>query len=145
MTTTLAEFLLARIDADERSARAATAGESGVWVDSLAETGDGENIFYTVTDEQRLDDDYGYFVDLTARYGKAGRERAEHIARHDPTRVLAECEAKRAAVEQYVEWFNPNTRVDGEISGVVARHILAGIVPAMAAVYSDHPDYGTWN
>lgn len=142
---TLTEFLLARIDADERAAREATAGESGVWVDSLAETGDGENIFFTVTDEQRLDDDYGYFVDLTARYGKGGRERAEHIARHDPARVLAECESKRRVVALHSRGHECPHSEDGGHADWYGegdeRWPDCQTLRLLALPYANHPDY----
>ena len=111
---TLTEFLLTRIAEDEvvaRLAQSVIAGTDGDWQDvtqplTLAKTLAGEL--------------------WAQKYGYA----YEHIARHDPARVLAECEAKRLIVEHFSE-----TGIDflGEIARVPLR--------ALAAVYADHPDY----
>ncbi len=50
-----------------------------------------------------------------------------HAARHDPTRVLAECAAKRAIIEQ----------AERSDSGWWESIYVA----ILAAVYADHPDY----
>ena len=52
-----------------------------------------------------------------------------HIARHDPARVLVECEAKRRIVEEY-------TFDDGTPAREGENALLY-----LAAVYPDHPDY----
>lgn len=71
----------------------------------------------------------------------------EHIARHDPARVLAECEAKRRIVDAYSQ---AKRLRSGDIEGLtdldharlggeyVALHAA---VVRLAAVYADHPDY----
>ncbi|WGM21826.1 DUF6221 family protein [Paenarthrobacter sp. OM7] len=51
---------------------------------------------------------------------------AEHIARFDPDRVIRECIVKRGIV---AGWSKPDSST--------GRMLMA----AMAAVYSDHPDY----
>jgi hypothetical protein len=58
------------------------------------------------------------------------RER-DHIIRHDPARILAEIEAKRALVDEF-ERCGPNTQ---GYSG------LRFAVRVLATVYADHPDY----
>ncbi len=57
---------------------------------------------------------------------------AEHIARWDPARVLAECEAKRRIIEQVrdVKW-----------GGFAVRDT---ILELLALPYADHPDYRAW-
>ena len=69
----------------------------------------------------------------------------EHIARHDPARVLAECAAKRAIVDlakkasEFEKWYD-----DYEWQGTVeGSEPLTGdaILYALAAVYKDHADY----
>jgi hypothetical protein len=45
-----------------------------------------------------------------------------HVARHDPARVLAECEAKRVIVKE--------SKPDED-----------WVLYVLAAVYADHPDY----
>jgi hypothetical protein len=63
----------------------------------------------------------------TSRHHHAGS--AAHVARHDPARVLAECEAKRRIVDSegspYVEGHVPATRT----------------LRFLALPYADHPDY----
>lgn len=84
----LITWLRAQLDEDERIARAAAqhgatwrAGEPGIYPSNTA-THPGPIITGTWGD---LDDDY-----------------AQHIARHDPARVLAEVEAKRQIIDAYL-------------------------------------------
>jgi Family of unknown function (DUF6221) len=76
--------------------------------------------------------------------------RVEHIARHDPARVLREVAANRAILEYYVEPPNGfrtgNAEVissaeggSGRAAGVLT--VIEAIVLDLAAVWSDHPDY----
>lgn len=116
---TLTDFLLARIAEDEAGARAASPGpwriagtdderdDEDTWPgDVLAVDGIKAAESFALTDRQQ--------------FATAG-----HIARHDPARVLAECEAKRRIVEL----------CDGfDEQGREVRQLLA--LP-----YADHPDY----
>jgi uncharacterized protein DUF6221 len=85
-TTTLADFLLARIDEDETAAKGAAKADSDHW---------------------RHSDDSVYIADIGAPVAVGpysaglGELTATHIARHDPARVLVECEAKRRIVEEH--------------------------------------------
>lgn len=107
----IAEFLEARIREDEAVARASLRGGDGEWRrqdpigwDSCRVEGHGIVIY-----DEGGHDEY----------------QADHIARHDPARVLRECAAK--------------------------RHLLASVDPddeteqwlpyILASVYADHPDY----
>jgi hypothetical protein len=108
----LVEFLRDRLDEDEAAARAATPGpwkQSGIgeygWGVSFSRPGAG----------------------VEAEDGDQGRADAEHIARHDPARILAEVEAKRALLRGAEEW-------EG---GTLLYYILA----PLARVYCDHPDF----
>ena len=129
---TLTEFLLARIAEDEAGAQAA-ATYSAEWAvaDEFNET-----VLLAASDE------YGHTFDST--YGQI----APHIARHDPVRVLAECEAKRRIVGLmgYVResWEN-GTRGRGrvmwpDVNRREKMHALT-ILENLATVYADHPDY----
>ena len=114
----LTEFLLARIAEDEvvaRLAQSVIAGTDGDWQDvtqplTLAKTLAGEL--------------------WAQKYGYA----YEHIARHDPARVLAECEAKRRIVEAH----RKQVEDDDPRAWIVASQIA---LRSLAAVYADHPDY----
>jgi hypothetical protein len=67
---------------------------------------------------------------------------ARHIARHDPARVLAECEAKRRIVEEH-----PDYGGYGESCARCAESSIdlapwpCPTLRALASVWSDHPDY----
>lgn len=114
MSGDLVAFLRARLDEDEAVARAATAG---AW--ELVRAPDGS--WYV--DPGDLDDVAN--VDRTAD--------AEHIARHDPARVLRDVAANRAIVDECermsqpfpAEWLSPQGQ----------------ILRALASTYADHPEY----
>jgi hypothetical protein len=107
---TLAEFLAARLGEDEADAEAACGSH---WT------------------AQDPDDDYeADRVWVSGDRGlvcRAGFRTADHIARHDPARVLREVEAMRGILEAH-------RRVPTDSGLAVAVHHLA-------TVYADHPDY----
>jgi len=124
--TGITEFLLARIEDDEKGADTATYGSRRSWVlnsgDQSVVTGAGaETPCWEV---------------------------AQHIARHDPARVLAECKAKRAIIDmaqiedhvEYVAGHAPHPPCPGyeECSEACTS---AEILLALARIYADHPDY----
>ena len=132
---TRTEFLLARIAEDDAVAREATPGpwwnESGT-----------------------VHAPYPFGRDLTAGNGGAchpldaqggnGRDAdadAEHASRHDPARVLAECESKRRIVEEYVgeEWVISQGHVTDWTQGAQAARETA--LRFLASVYAAHDDY----
>ena len=119
----LVEFLRARLDEDEATARAATVGPWTVNDPEFAEairSADG--------------------VDVVAggRWGGeapvfASTEDALHIARHDPARVLAETEAKRRLVDGIAD------------APQRARTSLPSSRPGMSCAYSRFPTRDTRN
>lgn len=116
---TLTEFLLARIAEDEAVARAVAdlTGESNRWwVDGPAQ-------------ESRK-----HWVYATGEKFKY-REVADHIARHDPARVLAECEAKRRIVAALGDWD------DGYVWSSSTGSRAEDALRALALPYADHPDF----
>lgn len=116
---TLTGFLLARLDEDEAVAREAQVTGDGWWHD-----GDGE----VWSHEQ-----------LVAHPTMVAH--AEHVARNDPARVLAEVAAKRAIVDE--------ARMRAGDSFATPEHegmrwsvtAYREVVCRLAAVYADHPDY----
>lgn len=86
----LAAWLLAQIEADEATARAAGEGE---WFADHREVYRSSpiQVLEIVTE--------GRSSDMPS--GCESPEIAAHIATHDPARVLAECEAKRRIVEMH--------------------------------------------
>lgn len=121
----IVRFLKDRLDEDEATARAILADDlsEGRWRWQLH----GLNPYRTA-----LVNDRGSVL-LPAKHDDVfpSRSVAEHIARHDPARVLREVEAKRVALN----WYENDDHV-----------VMAATIYAMAAIYSDHPDYcDEWN
>lgn len=112
---TIVEFLEARIAEDEALARAVTDGPEWT-VDEqsfIVISGDGP-ICYDVSSD----------------------EVSQHIARHDPARILAECAAKRAIIAECRE-----DHEDAMSSRNDVTEVASEVLYALAAVYKDHPDY----
>lgn len=99
----VAEFLLARYDEDEAVARKAISASTREWVARSSQV---------VTDD-------------LFEVAKASVPTALHMARHDPARVLADCEAHRGIVGLAKE--QPET--------------FAEALRWLAEPYADHPDY----
>jgi hypothetical protein len=126
---TLTEFLLQRIAEDEE--RAADAGHGGTrrqgqplsrWV----ATQDG--LFLTLD---------GTLSTYSPLRGLAGRPTViNHVARWDPARVLAECEAKRRIVKLCADI--EGKAVEGNWWNLQEHE---AILAALALPYADHPDY----
>lgn len=114
---TLLEFLQARLTEDELTALAAVDG-SPTWRSSL--------------DYRDVKDDLGHYV-VEADPLRPSLGQAAHIARHSPARVLADVQAARAAIADYL-------RLDaaGEL---LERGAVENILRLLCAVHSDHPDY----
>jgi hypothetical protein len=87
----LVEFLKARLDEDEAAARKAAAFKYDRPTDAPWER-----------------------ARLAVEQGTA-LSSDEHIARHDPARVLREVEAKRTILERHDWWFNRPTETDAEL------------------------------
>jgi hypothetical protein len=136
---TLTEFLLARIAEDEAVALGLehTKAHVGPWDVGGLTKPESVNIgtYWPVRDAD------GAAVGWTALSSDAW-----HIARHDPARVLAECEAKRRIVESADEATGLDLQVDSEFR--VGRRDTAKepylgdvILRALASVYANHPDF----
>lgn len=136
VTTSLTDFLLARIAEDEDVARAASVGP---WY-STEGTRRGT---YGVLVEDSLGDWLGNIAKDTSEVD------AEHIARHDPARVLAECEAKRRIVEALVDAEDAVAGYDNDDPNNPPSywqewgnlHALRLSVGLLALPYADHVDY----
>ena len=130
----LVDLLLARITEDERAAKGATAGPwrwfpGRAGIPAFLESTGARNTHWV--EGQSFE---APTVVLGTNQGVTLRVRgrdAEHIAAWHPTRVLAECRAKRRLVEAGAALPDDATR------GMVLR--------GLASVYADHPDYrGEW-
>lgn len=118
----LSAFLLARIDEDEEDARDASARDVEWCVqESRAAEGwgtyEGDSVVLGAGKPLAVCD---------PQYG--GGLVADHIARWDPARVLAECAAKRRIVAQWQDY-------DGD--SLWGWNVLR----ALALPYADHADY----
>lgn len=118
----IVEFLNARLDEDERLAKAAA---PGIWQADIEETADDQE--YVVLAWAKVSVSHG---DL---YGHAN---AQHIARHDRERVLREVTAKRDLVAQIV-------KLDSWTDDYGFHREYRKALIALATVYADHPDYRT--
>ena len=129
MTLTLTDFLLARIAEDEADAKAASPGG---WQYHGIESVAGGTLYdesrriVDVVYEQPKDHDGTIVRHLLVPEADAN---GRHIARHDPARVLAECEAKRRIVQIWVE------------SEFCERDVMNDVIDFLALPYADHPDY----
>jgi len=118
---TLAEFLLARIAEDEKAA-----------ADCDAASG------YTIW-EHDSDGEVGTANALVSHPVRVAY--AEHIAKHDPFRVLAECEAKRRIVAlSQVEGTAQFPNYEGGYESGW-EDASSDAVRLLALPYADHPDY----
>lgn len=135
---TLIEFLLARIAEDEAAACQATAG---TWTYA-----DGGDVW---AGDQPVTlcgfDSAGSLQESIEPWN------AEHIVRHDPARVLAECAAKRRIVNAYqlaeadLERSSGYPRRGGKAALSAACSAFRYAAMALAVPYADHPDYDeTW-
>jgi hypothetical protein len=122
----LIAFLRARLDEDERTARSVLWDGSGntlKWDLPFSATVQvGSEVF--TTDDSAV---------------------ADHIARHDPARVLAEVDAKRRIVDECAYWINkinasatdkypyPNLAERGEV--------VLPVITLLALPYASHPAY----
>lgn len=161
MSDDLVAFLRARLDEDERMARAAAEPERWaelnrqprpqwyvqLWADPdrTAVIADPESsAFPVVVSIEGMDED-------------DAQNRVEHIARHDPARVLQDVKAKRQIVDIYAAALEERTTVRSRMREAVDKEfwrlhqhesslierarILTPTVHALATVYADHPDY----
>lgn len=141
MSAELVAFIRDRLADDEETARKATARQSG-----------GDTWTYDGTD-------------VRAASGLTVARRqvpvlAEHIALHDPDRVLTEVEAKRRAIAPYAVALEECQAIRAQMREVIhkdhdefarlhrreselieAARILAPVVGALALPYAEHSDY----
>jgi hypothetical protein len=130
--TAFTAFCEARLAEDEAAAKGATPSSWMVTRDPLGvhvENGDGHGRIVMASGADRVDD--------------RGTQNADHIARHDPARVLREVAAKRAILAAYEAVLaecatmlrDRRPRKYGEHDG------LRKAVTELAAVWDQHPDY----
>lgn len=146
---TLTEFLLARIAEDEAVARSAEERARPPWRATYGRQVETRDDGYLVTPE----DEHSYSTDPPDVV-------ALHIARHDPARVLAECEAKRQIVELHPIYHGPrllavdSSRTDfacercHATSAIDSESVIEALgwcetLRFLALPYAGHPEYRT--
>ncbi len=167
-TQSLAEFLLARIAEDEEAARMCAEMFPSPW--DVADRGWRVRIYASeVPEENFFSDDPDAMTernpvvmevepDRNIQDPRWLSERVEHVRRHDPARVLAECEAKRRIVDLHPIYRGPRIlAVDssGIDYGCELCHATSNIddesvieavgacdtLRALALPYADHPEF----
>ena len=70
-------------------------------------------------------------------------EVTDHLARHDPARVLREVASKRAILQAYGRAPSASSHISAFVRGQDAGYAeaLADTLRHLASAYSDHPDY----
>jgi hypothetical protein len=92
---------------------------------------------------QRLDEDEAA-AKAWLPIGNPDAAQREHIARHDPARVLREVDSKRRIVEQYEAMQAGVEAAAGTILAGAAKVRLGAYkfaLKCLALPYADHPDY----
>lgn len=139
---TLTEFLLARIAEDEDCAResAFSATREGVMSDA-----DGRSWRLELSDVVLVED-----IDMGVVFAHNSDDLdppiavLAHIARHDPARVLRDCEAKRRIVDAHSFERLPTDDDEPEAFSDCAdcwQTVPCLTLRHLATVYADHPDY----
>ena len=122
----LVRFLRARYDEDEQIARAAPDGPWSMDGSGSIVDGTGGRVVPSVGG---------------ARNGRATRwpedPAAEHIAQHDPARVLRDTEAR----QQELDLHQPEPGQHPDFCGYDRHELPCRPLRLLALPYSDHPDY----
>lgn len=133
----LVRWLGVQLDEDERIARAAADGDSGEWF-----MGDKWNVFRV--EDQTPDEEE---TNALVCWGNV-KDQSEHIAAHDPARVLRETAAKREQVawctgvigdRDLSRYGEPGLLKDDPEP--LAVTLAVEILKLLAAPYSDRPGY----
>ncbi|MDA8439376.1 MAG: DUF6221 family protein [Propionibacterium sp.] len=151
----LTEFLLARIAEDEAVAEGAAldVGWDGFGESRIRSGQRWVARYHEVCRPRPLPDEAPAeaFKRMTiADCGALGLGPARHIARHDPARVLAECEAKRRIVAGLRESERLYDELCDEDSDqrweyLFRSEALTFAAKSLALPYADHPDFrGEW-
>lgn len=133
MTDDIAAFVRARLDEDEAAAQAAT---EGPWIAEVS----GETGHCVIPSDAQSTREH---VAKTQLYAAAFD--ADHIAAHDPARVLREVATWRAVVEELeqaeftLSTTGPGTPPHDIMTG--ATNTLRRTMRHLAAIWSDHPKY----
>jgi hypothetical protein len=137
----IAEFLLARVAEDEAVAREAVPSITR-WLVGMERTPDRRGVIAHLVIPADSVDSIGRATDEVAR--TRWLTTAPHIARWDPARVLAECEAKRRIIAFFLGSGNALSKTTDPLKRLVAEAIHEShgdVLKPLAQPYADHPDY----
>lgn len=128
----LADFLTARCDEDEQAAKSALRGDVIEWVVERLAGYDRLLEMYEYDDGTQDSDAIAFF---------GADQLADHIARHDPARVLREVEAKRLIIDEHPS----RGRINVECKTCSGDHwgedYPCPTLRLLALPYADHPDF----
>lgn len=138
----IAAFIKARLDEVEHDAReaigtAAFQQQTGRWVHRDVELSDYTALIVFAVAEGPEGSARTQVADLTAAW--EGPERAMHIARHDPARVLAEVATTRSIVSNMCSLHEGAWQYDDARTAV--EHLTLTTVRRLAQLDADHADY----
>jgi len=152
---TLSEFLEARIAEDEAAARACVYPphdgykphpELSRWF--YREDGEVEYVQTPEMLAHKYPERMYVTCDGEGLTPAVGEAHGEHIARHDPARVLAECAAKRRIIELRYSWNLQAEQMTEPPFGPILQaqvNTADAILRTLAMPYAGHPDYDeTW-
>ena len=146
---TLTEFIRARLDEDEAAARAADVKQADPeWYAVATHPALGGHKVRSRRDNRpiaRVEDlAGGDDEDVTSILD--GRAASEHIARHDPARVLREVDAHRMLIEDHSGRHVCEDNMAGTVWDEEAEDIVEDpcrVLRIIGSIYADHPDYRT--
>jgi hypothetical protein len=136
------EFLNARIDEDETIA--ADAKDHHWSSDDEHGLLDGSTPAWCVSSH---DGAMQYITDVAYPADQEDADTSDHIARHDPARVLAECASKRAIIARFVFWQAGGPCPWKQVGDPdYVRHVphadeLEAVLHLLTLPYAGHPDY----
>lgn len=138
----VAAFVNARLDEVENDAREAIGTavfrkQTGRWVHRDVELSDYTALIVFAVAEGPEGSARTQVADLTAAW--EGPERAVHIARHDPARVLAEVATQRIIVSNMCSLHEGAWQYDDARTAV--EHLTLTTVRRLAQLDADHADY----
>lgn len=136
-------FIKARLDEAEHDARQAIGTavfqrQTGHWIHRDVPDEYGPRLIVFAVAEGAEGTARTQVADLTAAW--EGPERAVHIARHDPARVLAEIEATRKIVANCSTALDQAWQVGEEARAAVA-HLAVRTLQHLVQLDATHPDY----
>ena len=122
----LIAFVTARLDEDEAAAKAAARKRNAPWRSEKLQTDLAGRVNNSPEGASPSERDRGFVASTNSR------SIADHIARHDPARVLREITAKRAVIRRYE---------DAAFGAEDTVNVLYLVVSDLSGCWSDHPDY----